>query len=66
MTFTIRRPTPSDWEAYRAIRLRSLLEEPQAYESQGTSVVAEKGVIGLVKKTKPAVCALRSPTWPPG
>jgi ribosomal protein S18 acetylase RimI-like enzyme len=34
MTFTIRRATPSDWEAYRAIRLRSLLEEPQAYESE--------------------------------
>lgn len=34
MTFTIRRAEPSDWEACRAIRLRSLLEEPQAYKSQ--------------------------------
>jgi ribosomal protein S18 acetylase RimI-like enzyme len=33
MTFTIRHAKPSDWEAYRAIRLRSLLEEPEAYES---------------------------------
>ncbi|HLM20858.1 MAG TPA: GNAT family N-acetyltransferase [Propionibacteriaceae bacterium] len=34
MTFTIRRAEPCDWEACRAIRLRSLLEEPQAYASQ--------------------------------
>ena len=34
MTFTIRRVEPCDWEACRAIRLRSLLEEPQAYASQ--------------------------------
>jgi ribosomal protein S18 acetylase RimI-like enzyme len=34
MTFTIRRAKPSDWESYRAIRLRSLLEEPQAYKSE--------------------------------
>ena len=34
MTFTIRRAKPSDWEAYRAIRLRSLLDEPEAYESE--------------------------------
>jgi ribosomal protein S18 acetylase RimI-like enzyme len=33
MAFMIRRAEPSDWEAYRAIRLRSLREEPAAYES---------------------------------
>jgi ribosomal protein S18 acetylase RimI-like enzyme len=34
MAFMIRRAEPSDWEAYRAIRLRSLREEPAAYESE--------------------------------
>jgi ribosomal protein S18 acetylase RimI-like enzyme len=34
MTFLIRRAEPADWEAYRIIRLRSLLEEPDAYESE--------------------------------
>jgi GNAT superfamily N-acetyltransferase len=34
MSFRIIRAEPSDWEAYRAIRLRSLREEPTAYESQ--------------------------------
>jgi ribosomal protein S18 acetylase RimI-like enzyme len=34
MAFMIRRAEPSDWEAYRAIRLRSLCEEPAAYESE--------------------------------
>ncbi len=33
MPFRIIRAEPSDWEAYRAIRLRSLLEEPNAYAS---------------------------------
>lgn len=34
MAFMIRRAEPSDWEAYREIRLRSLREEPAAYASQ--------------------------------
>jgi ribosomal protein S18 acetylase RimI-like enzyme len=34
MAFMIRRAEPSDWEAYRAIRLRSLREEPTAYASE--------------------------------
>ena len=34
MSFTIIRAEPSDWESYRAIRLRSLREEPAAYASQ--------------------------------
>jgi GNAT superfamily N-acetyltransferase len=34
MSFTIIHAEPSDWEDYRAIRLRSLREEPTAYESQ--------------------------------
>lgn len=34
MSFRIIRAEPSDWEDYRAIRLRSLREEPTAYESQ--------------------------------
>jgi GNAT superfamily N-acetyltransferase len=34
MSFMIIRAEPSDWEDYRAIRLRSLREEPTAYESQ--------------------------------
>ena len=34
MSFMIRRAEPSDWETYRAIRLRSLREEPAAYASQ--------------------------------
>jgi GNAT superfamily N-acetyltransferase len=34
MAFVIRRAEPTDWEAYRAIRLRALREEPAAYESQ--------------------------------
>jgi hypothetical protein len=33
MTFMIIRAEPSDWEAVRAIRLRSLREEPDAYAS---------------------------------
>jgi GNAT superfamily N-acetyltransferase len=33
MTLIIRRAEPSDWEAYRSIRLRSLFEEPDAYEA---------------------------------
>jgi hypothetical protein len=31
MPFRIIRAEPEDWEALRAIRLRSLREEPQAY-----------------------------------
>lgn len=34
MTFIIRRAEPSDWEVYRSIRLRSLSEEPDAYEAE--------------------------------
>lgn len=34
MSFTIVHAEPSDWETYRAIRLRSLREEPAAYASQ--------------------------------
>jgi ribosomal protein S18 acetylase RimI-like enzyme len=34
MAFIIRRAEPSDWEAYRSIRLRSLREEPAAFASQ--------------------------------
>jgi ribosomal protein S18 acetylase RimI-like enzyme len=34
MGFMIRRAEPADWEIYRAIRLRSLGEEPAAYASQ--------------------------------
>ena len=34
MTFAIIRAEPADWEDYRAIRLRSLREDPAAYESQ--------------------------------
>ncbi|MGH3339935.1 MAG: hypothetical protein ACRDPL_14070, partial [Propionibacteriaceae bacterium] len=34
MTFMIIRAEPSDWEAVRDIRLRSLLEEPDAYASE--------------------------------
>ena len=34
MAFMIRRAEPADWETYRAIRLRSLREEPAAYASQ--------------------------------
>ena len=33
MPFMIRRADPSEWEAYRSIRLRSLFDEPDAYES---------------------------------
>jgi|SRR3954451_747029 GNAT superfamily N-acetyltransferase len=45
MSFTIIRAEPSDWEAYRAIRLRSLREEPTAYESQyETEVLYEPGL----------------------
>jgi hypothetical protein len=33
MTLIIRRAEPSAWEAYRSIRLRSLFEEPDAYEA---------------------------------
>ena len=34
MTFVIRPAEPSDWEAVRDIRLRSLREEPDAYASE--------------------------------
>jgi ribosomal protein S18 acetylase RimI-like enzyme len=34
MTFMIRPAEPSDWEAVRDIRLRSLREEPDAYASE--------------------------------
>jgi len=34
MSLTIICAEPSDWEDYRAVRLRSLREEPTAYESQ--------------------------------
>jgi GNAT superfamily N-acetyltransferase len=34
MSLTIIGAEPSDWEDYRAVRLRSLREEPTAYESQ--------------------------------
>jgi ribosomal protein S18 acetylase RimI-like enzyme len=34
VAFMTRRAEPSDWETYRAIRLRSLQEEPTAYASQ--------------------------------
>jgi ribosomal protein S18 acetylase RimI-like enzyme len=34
MAFVIRRAEPTDWEPYRAIRLRSLREEAAAYASQ--------------------------------
>jgi ribosomal protein S18 acetylase RimI-like enzyme len=34
MTFMIIRAEPEDWEAYRVIRLRSLLEEPDAFEAE--------------------------------
>ena len=33
MTFTITRATEADWSAYKQIRLRSLLEAPEAYGS---------------------------------
>jgi ribosomal protein S18 acetylase RimI-like enzyme len=34
MPFEIERAEPSDWEAFRSIRLRSLREEPDAYAAE--------------------------------
>jgi len=34
MTIMLRRADPDDWRIYRELRLRALLEEPQAYASR--------------------------------